>query len=523
MSRCFRLFTLAHSSVLATLLMAVLPILSPAVHAQDADDIIEEMHEQANYWTPQRQQASCMGAYYAAMRARAAQNTAQANQQAIAEQQRDQQAMALQTSGQNAMADHNYLTAISMFWQQLRLNPNDGTVKSSLARAENGEGCALFATGDFDGALNYFQNALAYAPGDAVMLANLAKAQQQLRLRAAAQAARRADEQAARKMQNLIQQSSGNIWYVPADESEAPLSPNSDSMLWDSDVVDLRGANTDVVNIGVAQSINPTVPPSLSDLPNSTVGQAGPVGQTTPTPPLFIPPATQDEAQAMVKKLDTEIDAIKKQLAALGFTARSQDFDQIGASATEAEQEFVKRLRDQVAELVADAIADQGKDLLGEGIEGEEGVKVESLIKDLEDGGFPPDAVEEAVAKAFPDAAGRINVADTVLGGIEVKDKLETVGEARDLYNKNTIESQQESLLKALSVVDAAKPAVEMARTAYTVGDAGFSLIILSGEQRQLDTQTGQQLANLKIVSDRMKSLVIQRNAVQAMMAKLPR
>ncbi len=497
------------------LLLALAPTM-PLVHAQDADDLIDEMHEQANYWTPEQQRASCMGAYVAAMRAQAARNAAAANQRSIAEEQRYKQAMAFQTSGQNAMDNHDYLTAISMFWQQLELNPNDGTVRSSLARAENSQGCALFANGDFDGALRYFQTALTYAPDDAIMRANLQSAQQRLAAIAAARAAQEAQQRAAEKMQNFIDQNGNQVWQTSADAAGSAFSGPMDPALWDSNVVDLRDANTDVVNIGVAQGINPTVPPGGGEL------AAAAAAATAAPPPLFKAPATQDQAQKMISDLDRQIAAIKAQLAGLGFNVRADDFEQLGDMSKEAQAELMKNLMDQLKELKLDQISDAGKAMLHQGIVGDQGALVEECVKNMEAAGVPEEEIQQQL-EDIPITMSRLGTAEAVESVMDAKEKVEAAEKSLALWQQGTVESKQEAVWTEAGSFDFAKPAVEVARAAYAEGEAGFALLVLSGSEHQLGTETDQQLQDLKAISNRMKTLVDQRQLVKQMLPQLPR
>ena len=515
MYRNLRLFNCLGALVMAAVLLAPWFAWVPLVHAQDADDLIDEMHEQANYWTPARQQAACTGAYFAAMRAHAAQNTAAANQRSIAEEQRYQQAMAFQTSGQNAMDNRNYLTAISMFWQQLQLNPNDGTVRSSLARAENSQGCALFASGDFDGALRYFQTALTYAPDDAIMRANLEKAQQQLASIAAARAAQEADQRAANRMQNFIDGNGNQVWMATADVSGSSFSGYNGGSLWDSDVVDLRGASTDVVNIGVAQGINPTVPPGGGELAAAAWAAVAPQ-------PLFKAPATQDQAQKMISDLDRQIAAIKAQLAGLGFNVRADDFEQLGDMSREAQADLVNKLKDQLKELELDQISDDGKAMLHQGIVGDQGAAVEEWIKKMEEAGVPEEEIQQQL-EDIPITMSRLGTAEAVEAVMDAKEKVEAAEKSVDLWQQGTVESKQEAIWTEVGSFDFAKPAVAVARAAYTEGEAGFALLVLGGSEHQLGTETDQQLQDLKVISNRMKTLVDQRQLVKQMLPQLPR
>lgn len=494
-------------------LMSVMSVAT--VHAQDADDLIEEMHEQANYWTPARQQAACMGAYFSALRAQAAQNAAAANQRSIAEQQRYKQAVAFQTSGQNAMESHDYLTAISMFWQQLQLNPNDGTVRSSLARAENGQGCALFANGDFDGALRYFQTALTYAPDDAIMRANLENAERRMQAIAAARAAKEADQRAAARMQRFIDRNGNQVWLASADAPGAAFFGRIDPALWDSDVVDLRGAGMDVVNIAVAQGINPTVPPGGGALAATAASVAA-------APVLFKAPATQEQAQQRLSDLDRQIVAIKAQLAGLGFNVRADDFSQLGEMSTEARDDLIKKLMDQLKELDLDAISDSGEAMLHQGIVGDKGAALEEWIEKMKGAGVPEEEIQRQL-EDVPITMSRLGTAEAVESVIDAKDKVEAAKKSMALWQQGTVESKQEAVWTEAASFDFAKPAVEVARAAYNVGDAGFALLVLSGSEHQLGTQTDQQLQDLKVISSRMKTLVDQRQMVKQMLPQLPR
>ncbi len=516
MSRSFCLLGLRRSWVMVAVLLAPWFAWVPPAHAQDADDLIDEMHEQANFWTPARQQAACMGAYFAAMRAQASRNAAAANQRSIAQEQRYKQAMAFQTSGQNAMDNHDYLTAISMFWQQLQLNPNDGTVRSSLARAENSQGCALFANGDFDGALRYFQTALTYAPDDAIMRANLENAQQRLAAIAAARAAQEAQRRAAEKMQNFIDQNNNQVWLSAAAAPGSAFAGYNEASLWDSDVVDLRGANTDVVNIGVAQGINPTVPPGGGAL------TAAVAAATAAPPPLFKAPATQEQAQKMLADLNRQIAAIRAQLEGLGFNVRADDFEQLGEMSKEAQADLVKKLTDQLKELQLDQISDAGKAMLHQGIVGDQGALVEECVKNMEAAGVPEEEIQQQL-EDIPITMSRLGTAEAVESVMDAKDKVEAAEKSLALWQQGTVEARQEAIWTEAGSFDIAKPAVEVARAAYAEGEAGFALLVLSGSEHQLGTETDQQLQDLKVVSNRMKTLVDQRQLVKQMLPQLPR
>jgi len=499
---------------MAVLLSVALPMLTMFAHAQDADDLIDQMHEQADYWTPARQQAACMGAYYAAMRANAAQNAAIAAQQSRAEQERNRQATAFQTSGQDAMDNHDYITAISMFWQELQLNPQDGTVRSSLARAENSQGCALFASGDFAGAMGYFQTALTYAPDDAIMKANLANAERQIQAANAARAARKADLNAATNMQNLIDQNGGQIWLAPSDGPAATYAGLANPAFWDSDVVDLRGAGTDVVNIAVAQGINPTVPPGGE-------GLAAAASAAT-SPQLFKAPTTQAEAQQMISDLNRQIAAIQAQLAGLGFNVRAEDFAQLGELSTEARTELINKLLDQIKDLELDQISDDGKAMLHQGIVGDKGAEIEQWVEQMEAAGVPEDEIRRQLDE-IPITMSRLGTAETVEAVMDAKEKVQAAEESMALWQKGTVDSKQEAVWTEAASFDFAKPAVEVARAAYNVGEAGFALLVLSGSEHQLSTQSVEQLRDLQVVTNRMKTLVDQRRLVRQILPQLPR
>ncbi len=516
MHRCVGFLSMPRLFNLAAILIGMLVCMRPSVHAQDAGDLIDEMHEQANYWTPARQQAACMGAYFSAMRAHAASDAAAANQRSIAEEQRYKQAMAFQASGQNAIENHDYLTAISMFWQQLQLNPNDGTVRSSLARAENSQGCALFANGDFDGAIRYFQTALNYAPDDAIMRANLKKAEDQLQAIAAARALQEAQQRAAEKMQSFIAQNGNQVWLTPADAPGSALSGPISSALWDSDVVDLGGVRTDVVNIGVAQGINSTIAPS-----GGTLAAAAAAAAVSP-PALFKAPATQGQAQKMLGDLDRQIAVIRAQLAGLGFNERADDFERLGDMSKEAQAELVNTLMDQLKELDLDQISDAGKAMLHEGIVGDQGAVVEDWIKKMEEAGVPEEEIQQQL-EDIPITMSRLGTAEAAEAVMDAKEKVEAAEKSMALWQQGTVESKQEAVWTAAGSFDFAKPAVEAARAAYAVGDAGFALLVLSGSEHQLGADTEQQLQDLKVVSNRMKTLVDQRRVIKQMLPQLPR
>ena len=91
------------------------------------------------------------------------------------------------------------------------------------------------------------------------------------------------------------------------------------------------------------------------------------------------------------------------------------------------------------------------------------------------------------------------------------------------LWQKGTVDSKQEAVWTEAASFDFAKPAVEVARAAYNVGEAGFALLVLSGSEHQLSTQSVEQLRDLQVVTNRMKTLVDQRRLVRQILPQLPR
>ncbi len=483
-----------------------------SAHAQDFGGLISQMRQQANYWTPERQRAACMGAYHAAM-ARAAQSESQiaATRQAAIAHQVDQ----FRSSAQFAMNTGNYIGAIYDFEQALSLNPNDPALKRGLALAQNQEGCSLFTAKDFDGAADYFQQALQHSPDDAVIQQNLANSREQLRQIALRLAERQADQTAAMRMQKMIPQGSEHFWFVPADDNGWSMSPDADPLVWDSNVVDLRGVSGDVVDISVAQGIHSTISPQ--DGPPVSAASEKDEG-----PQQFVPPANRQEGQAMLDNLNRQIHATQMQLASLGFATRAADFEQFHDLATEQQNELRQRLTKQLEELTIDVIADKAQGKMLDFVQGASEEKVEGLLKSMQQMGISTDVLQQSLTNAMSQTDQRVKLAAEAEVVVQEIQAIDTFKDAREHYDKGTVEGQQEALLTGLSVIEAAKPAVEIAKAAYAVGDAGRCLMILSAGEHQIDVQTTQQLADLNIITNRMKTLVSRRAAVQNALRTLP-
>ena len=117
----------------------------------------------------------------------------------------------------------------------------------------------------------------------------------------------------------------------------------------------------------------------------------------------------------------------------------------------------------------------------------------------------------------------RLGTAEAVESVMDAKDKVEAAEKSLALWQQGTVEARQEAIWTEAGSFDIAKPAVEVARAAYAEGEAGFALLVLSGSEHQLGTETDQQLQDLKVVSNRMKTLVDQRQLVKQMLPQLPR
>ncbi len=490
---------------------ALIPIAAAIIYAsgtlaaQDFDGIVQEMQNQASYWTAERQREACMGAYRAAMMADAR------NQTILEGQRRDaiaRQVRAFDSGSQAAMDNHNYLGAIYDCQQALALDPGNALMKGRLALAMNGQGLALFAERDFAGAADYFQQALLSSPNDPVIQQNLLNAESEIRLLALEAARRQADITAATDMRKIVSQNSAHFWFVPADDNDWGTNSDTAPLDWDSNVVDLRDARTDIVSIGQAQGVNPSIPLRTADLVTAPLISA-------PARPAFIPPADKQACQAMLADLDRQIRATRMQLASLGFNARSDDFEQIGQLAAQQRDELFKRLDDQLRDIAVDCAADRVQEKMLDAVGGINEEDMESMLKTMRENGISTDALQDSLTAALGQTDQRVKLAaeaQVLVGAVQT---LADVKESEDDYNQHTIEGRQQALLTAVSIFDEAKPAVEVARAAYAVGDAGRCLMILSAGAHQLDITTSRQLADLNVITSRMKSLVDHRSMVR--------
>lgn len=491
----------AAAAALAVITMS-LPAEIPSAHGQDFEGIVEQEQALRDYWTPEQQRASVMGAYNAA-RMREAQ---QASQNAVARQNALQQRAAqLSTSGQSALENDNYTGAIYDFSTALQINPNDTVIRGKLAMAQDYQGRVLYAQGDILAAEAYFRQALATSPGNAAYIRDLAVTRARLQAIAADRAAQLADQNSLRAMQAILKGNTGHQWVAPPTQAQWP---------WGSDVVDLRGATTDVVNIAVAQGVNSTIPMNID----------GGVGDQPKADPIqaMPPPANQQEAQNQIQELGKEITATQHQLAAMGFATNAATFEQISDMSGDARKELLKNLNKQVMGILADGVADLGQKGILKAVEGAEPETVENLLEKMKTYGMDSPSLEKCISDIATSTDTRAALAADAEVVVEISEKFIDTREAEDNLAEGTVESRQEATLTLLSVMGMDKPVVEIAKASYQVGAAGFTLALLSGSERQLDAQSNQELANLKIVSGRMTALVQKRNALRMLLPQLP-
>ena len=216
-----------------------------------------------------------------------------------------------------------------------------------------------------------------------------------------------------------------------------------------------------------------------------------------------------------IPDLTRQIEETKRQLRQLGFEERSADFDRLGEMSRNELELTKARLLDQFKKVTLGKGADHLQEKFLERIRTMSPQKLTAIAEKLKKAGAD-DPVFQGWLRSFRPNASRevlVNGAKEAIKYLENAESLEGVAGG---LNQGTVEGRQDAFLEVLSLVSDYPALGELSAVAtgtYQVGEAAVFLTVLSGNERQLDRVTREQLSRQKLLIKRMETLVKQRKA----------